>query len=568
MASRPRQNRRWRAGRLIARGIVCLGGALIAGAVCVGAAVGQEESLRFTDIAAEAGVTFRHDFGAGRLDNILMTTGGGSALVDFDGDGWLDALLVNGTAVDGLGAVLAGGSSHALFRSDHGEHFTDVTAAAGLGTPSYGMGATAGDFDGDGMLDLYITNYGDNRLYRNLGDGTFEDVTAAMGLEGGRWSTGAVFFDYDNDADLDLYVAHYLDFRPDMPGVHASSLSKRGGMRSFPSPRDYDAESDRLYRNDGDRFSEVGSEVGLVEAGKGFMPVAADFDQDGDIDLFVANDASPNFLYRNDGGTLSEVALASGAAFDPQGVETGAMGVDLVDVDGDGLQDLYVTNFIFEHNNLYRNLGGLLFEEATRAARLDRDNHRYVGWATRFADFDHDGYLDCFVANGHVTDYVDGFSQGVTYRQENMLFRGAADGRFNRAKKLGDDFGERRVSRGAAFGDIDHDGDIDILISNSGDRAQLLRNDLPRNDQWLQLRLVGRGANRQALGAKVTVRVGQRQVFMEARFPGTYLSSSDPTLHVGLRAGEENATVEVTWPSGQRSTHSAAAGTLVLIREP
>lgn len=526
---------------------------------------------QFTDVAGKSGLRFRHTFGAKKLENVLMTTGSGCALFDYDHDGWLDAFLVNGTALDNNGKPLPDKASHhALFRNQRDGSFKNVTRAAGLGEPSYGQGCACGDFDGDGFTDLYVTNYGPNRLYRNRGDGTFEDVTERSGTGDSRWGTGAVFFDFDGDNDLDLFVANYLKFRPNMSGVHASALSKRLVFRFFPGPRDYQAEEDILYRNNGDgTFTDVSKTMGLANGEKGLTVVAADFDEDGDQDVFVANDATPNFFYRNDGGRFTNIALEAGVAYDPQGVETAAMGVDIADVNEDGRQDLYVTNMVFEFNNLYQNQGDLLFEDVTKTVGLDKDNYRHVGWATRFVDFDHDGYLDCFVANGHVVDYVEGFSQSVTYRQQNMLFMGDSEGHFkNVANDCGKPLRRKRVSRGSAFGDYDNDGDIDILISNSGGRAELLRNDLPKNDRWLKIRLKGEPPNTHGIGAKVVIRVGDRTVSSEVRFAATYLSSSDPTLHVGLGPGVTAGLVEVAWPSGRRSTRKVTSGTLVIIEEP
>ncbi|OFV87517.1 MAG: hypothetical protein A3J75_00845 [Acidobacteria bacterium RBG_16_68_9] len=527
---------------------------------------------QFTDIAETAGIRFQHNFGAGKLENVLMTTGSGVALLDYDNDGWLDAFLVNGTYLDGDGRPRTDkATSHALFHNLKNGTFEDVTMAAGLDTPSYGQGGATADFDGDNFVDLYVTNYGPNRLYRNRGDGTFEDVTERSGAGGGDgWHAGAAFFDYDADGDLDLYVSRYLKFRPAMKGVHSSSLSQKTGFRFFPGPRDYEADAHVMYRNNGDgTFTDVSQEVGVAPGGKGLTVVASDFDNDGDQDLFVANDATPNFLYRNDAGRFTDVATEAGVAYDPDGVETAAMGVDVADVDGDGLQDLYVTNMIFEFNNFYQNRGGLSFEDTSRSLGLDQDNYRHVGWATRFEDFNHDGYLDCFVANGHVVDYVEGFSQSITYPQRRMMFLGDAAGRFKEAAdQCGKAFRRKRVGRGAAFGDIDNDGDIDILISNSGQRAELLRNDLPPNDRWIKIHLKGPRPNTEAIGTKVRVRLGERTVATEVRHPSSYLSSSDPTIHIGLRPGETEASVEVTWPSKKQTTHTASAAALTVIEEP
>jgi len=522
----------------------------------------------FTDIAQDAGIDFRHTFGSERLENILMTTGSGVALFDYDGDGWLDAFFVNGTDLgesEGEGTV-----GHTLYRNQGDGTFQDVTQAAGITAVTYGQGCTVGDFDGDGLPDLYITNFGPNLLYRNNGDGTFEDVTEHSGTGDSRWSTGSVFFDYDGDGDLDLFVSSYVKFRLGMDDVHASELSKRVGWVSFPGPRDYEAEDDVLYRNEGDgTFTDVSAEVGLLSGGKGLTVLASDFDEDGDQDLFVANDATPNFLYENVDGRFVDQALLSGVAFDPNGAETAAMGADLADVDGDGDLDLYVTNMVFEFNNLYLNQGGMFFEDRTRDMGLDKDNYRNVGWATRFADFNHDGFLDVFVANGHVVDYVAGFSQSITYPQANIFFLGDGEGRFEDVSSdLGRDFRRRRVSRGGAFGDVDNDGDLDILISNSGGRAELLRNDTPVTDRWIQIRLRGHAPNTDAIGARLMTRIGDRLVVSEVRYSPAYLGASDPTIHIGLRAGESGGQVAVTWPSGRTSTHSVRAGERTVIEEP
>lgn len=531
----------------------------------------QPSPVQFTDVAGESGLRFRHTFGARKLQNVLMTTGSGCALVDIDNDGWLDAFLVNGTYLNNQGKLSSDRSRpHGLFHNLGDGTFGKVAERSGLPEPSYGQGCTWGDIDGDGYTDLYITNYGPNHLYRNLGDRTFANLTSSSGTGNPEYGTGAAFLDYDGDGDLDLYVANFLKFRPDMKGVHASSLSKRGGFKFFPGPRDYEAEDDVLYRNNGDgSFTEVSYESGLVPGGKGLTVVTGDFDNDGRSDIFVANDATPNFLYRNTGGHFEEVALSAGVAYDPDGAETAAMGVDVVDIDEDGLQDIYVTNMVFEFNNLYRNLGNLAFEDATRSFKLDKDNYRHVGWATRFADFNQDGHLDCFVANGHVVDYVEGFSQSITYPQRNMLFLGNAAGQFEDfGDKAGDDFRRKTVSRGAALGDYDNDGDIDILISNSGGRAQLLRNELPANKNWVKIKLNGMPPNTHAIGAKLNVKYGERSISSYVSFSSTYLSSSDPTVHLGLSTQDSEVVVDVTWPSGKESTHKVAAAQLTIIEEP
>jgi hypothetical protein len=532
---------------------------------------GDPAAPHFTDVAKAAGLHFRHNYGGKQLENVLMTTGSGCALFDYDNDGWLDALLVNGTYLDKKGRLVPDkATSHALFHNRGDGTFENETEAAGLAEPSYGQGCALGDFDGDGFTDVYLTNYGPNQLYHNEGDGTFKDVTKESGTGDARWAGGAVFFDFDADRDLDLFVANYLEFRPDMKGVKASALSKRTGFRFFPGPRDYEPDADVLYRNNGDgTFIDVSRECGIELAGRGLTSVAIDFDNDGDQDLFIANDRSPNFLYRNDSGEFTDVALEAGVAYDPDGVETAGMGIAVADLNSDGLQDLYVTNMLFEFNNLYMNQGDMLFMDKTKSLGLDDDNFRHVGWATGFLDFNHDGNLDCFVANGHLVDYVEGFSQSITYAQRNMLFLGNDSGHFNDvADDCGEHFRRKKVSRGAAFGDFDNDGDVDILVNNSGEAAQLLRNDLPVNDRWVKFRLKGQPPNTNAIGAKVVTRIGDRTLHCQIHFGASYLSGSDPTIHAGLPPGVEEGDVDVFWPSGKRSTHKVFAATPALIEEP
>ena len=520
----------------------------------------------FVDVTEASGLDFRHEFGAEHLENILMTTGAGCALFDFDRDGWLDAFLVNGTHLDEKGAA----SRHGLFRNRGDGTFENVTAASGITATTYGQGCALGDFDADGFTDLYITNYGPNLLYRNRGDGTFEEVGAEAGVADPRWSTGAAFFDADGDGDLDLYVAHYVRFQPDMKAVRSSAASRNSGFATFPGPRDYAAEDDRFYRNNGDgSFAEVSDEVGLVPGGKGLTVAAGDLDLDGDQDLFVANDTTANFLYQNDGGRFVEVALEAGVAYDLDGNETGAMGVDLADLNDDGRPEISVTNMLMENNNLFLNQGELQFLDEAAPLGLAQRSFLSVGWATCFQDFDHDGRLDGFFTNGHVVEYSSGLSDKITFPQRNLLFLGTPDGQFRDiADSQGSGLEVPRVSRGAAFGDIDNDGDLDLLVQNAGDRARLYRNELPVNRRWLKVRLRGRAPNTDALGAQVVLKIGGRAIQREVRYAPTYLSSSGPDLHFGLASEADSLTLEITWPSGLHSSHEVRPGASHLIDEP
>jgi hypothetical protein len=549
-------------------------GGLVLALMCLVPIAAPAEDLvvpQFTDVAAQAGLRFKHFYGSKNLENVLQTTMSGCALFDYDNDGWLDVFFVNGTYLDDKGKVRTDKATHhGLFRNQGDGTFENVTRAAGLVKPSCGQGATVGDYDGDRFLDLYITNYGPNQLYRNRGDGTFEDVSVQAGVADDRYAGGAVFFDFDGDGDLDLYTSNYLEYSPEMKGVRSSAWSKRMGFKFFPGPRDYVSLPDLLYRNNGDgTFTDISEEVGLVPGGKGLTVAACDFDNDGDQDIFVANDAPPNHLYRNDGGQVYEMALEAGVAYDPDGAETAGMGVDIADVNRDGLADLYVTNMIFEFNNLYVNQGEMFFEDQTKSTGLHEDNYRHVGWANRFADFNNDGHLDLFIANGHLVDFLEGFSASITYAQQNFLFLGKGDGTFvNMNDDAGEPFTRKRVNRGGAFGDYDNDGDIDIILSGSNGRCELLRNNIPPNDRWLKIRLRGHPPNTYGIGAKVMVQLGDQTTVSEVRFGTAYLSSSDPTLHLGIPAGVTQAEIDVAWPSGRRSQKQASPGTVVVIEEP
>jgi len=518
-----------------------------------------EPPLLLTEVAESSGLRFRHNMGADVPLNLTMTVLGGCAMVDFDRDGWLDIFLVNGTRLgDSEEAPPSAVTNHGLFRNRGDGTFEDVTEAAGI-VPSHGQGCAVGDYDGDGYPDLYVTNIGPNQLYRNRGDGTFEDVTARTDTGDDRWSSGAVFFDLDGDQDLDLYGANYLKFPSDQP---------LWVYRPGQGPRFYEPDDDRLCRNEGDgTFTDITHEAGLVPGGSGLTATAADLDGDGDQDVFVANDRRPNFLYENRGGKLAEVAAAAGVATDANGAPTAGMGIDITDFDGDGWQDIHLTNFRFELNNLYHNRGGLRFQDELQVLGLDKGNDNQTSWATRFVDFDQDGILDCFVANGGIWDLPG--PRNPPFEEKNLLFLGQPDGHF---VEVGQQCWEPsdilRSSRGAAFGDYDKDGDIDFVVLNVRERAQLYRNDMPVTDRWMKIRVEGRAPNTDALGATVRARFPDRTVFREIRYAGTYLGASDPTVHIGLRPEESAAEVEVRWPDGVTTSLEVRAGTSVVVREP
>jgi enediyne biosynthesis protein E4 len=526
--------------------------------VTLGSPAGAFSALpTFTDVTEASGVRFRHTHGGGqRLKNILESLASSTAVCDLSGDGRLDLFLTNGSKVDEHGALI-GGAQHprsAYYRAEPDGTYSDRTEASGLAGDGYGMGAYCADYDNDGDTDLFVTRYGTDALYRNNGDGTFTDVAAEAGVADPRWSTGAAFGDIDKDGDLDLYVCHYLEFRPDMVGVHASTLSKHEGFYFFPGPRDYEAVTDSLYRNDGNgHFTDITQQAGLLPGGKGLGVVFSDFDGDGNEDIYVTNDKTPKFLYWNRGdGTFTEGAMLAGVAVSEDGEETGGMGIGVDDVDNDGRPDMFITNMIFEYNSLYRNRGDRVFTDITARAHLAEDSYRFVGFGTGFFDYDNDGFLDVVVLNGHVVDYIEAFSTSMTFQQEPQMYRNERDGTFhNVSRESGAFFDRRYAGRSVAFGDLDEDGDIDLLVGTNNGPAYLLRNDGGNRNGWLRVDVQGTHCNRDGFGAVVTVRDGTFVRTHEVRAQYGFMASNDPRVHFGLGARTELAMVEVRWPCGK-----------------
>ncbi len=405
-------------------------------------------------------------------------------------------------------------------------------------------------YDNDGDEDLYITAFGPNVLYRNNGDGTFTDVTREARVGDSRWGSSCAFADYDNDGDVDLYVANYLDLEMAKRDIWCGRHEE--GFRTYCHPDNFAGAPDVLYRNNGDgTFSEVTREARVFNpAGKGLGVVFGDYDNDGDVDLFVANDSVANFLYQNNGnGTFSEVGVLSGVAYNGQGQAEAGMGVDFADFNGDGLLDIFVTNFDFETNTLYRQGKGGFFTDVTDWAGLGEDREPYMGWGTKLLDYDNDGDLDLFVANGHLLDNVHLYSDVTTYAQSHQLFRQEEGGRFVEVS-LDAGLKLKGVGRGAAFGDYDNDGDTDIFIVHNGQRAVLLRNEGGNQNSWLMVRAVGTRSNRDGFGARVRVVAGTLTQMAEVRSGSSYLSQNDPRLLFGLGSNAKADRVEVRWPSG------------------
>lgn len=511
----------------------------------------QASEIEFTEVSRQAGIAFLHSMGSETVENILEGSGSGACAADYDGDGDVDLYFVDGGDAQ---AGREGGGANRLYRNESGDRFIDVARRAGVLGTGYGQGCVFGDYDNDGDLDLYVTQYGADALYRNRGNGNFGEVAKTAGIAGNGWSTGASFGDCDGDGDLDLYVSRYLDFRLGREPKR-SRLSAKEGYTTFPGPRDYDGVPDVLYRNNGNGIFTESSRVSgvAIHAGKGLQAVFFDFDRDGDQDIYVANDRTPNALYTNRGDCVfQDTALMAGVAHDERGDDTGAMGLAVGDLDSDGLWDLLVTNMVFEYNSLYRNQGEGLFEDVTRQARVASRTYGYVGWGAAFVDFDNDADLDIVVVNGHVHDHVDIFSDSVSFEQSNLLFSNQGDGRFRDVtERVGQALRGPKVSRGLAVLDYDDDGDEDMAVTNLNARASLLRNDGGNLNPWIRI-VVEPGRGPTALGTRIDVRTENTFQTKAVRGSSSYLSQHDVRLLFGLGEDQRVQDLEVRWPSGLR----------------
>ncbi len=550
---------------------------------------------RFVDVTALSGIDFRHVHGGTGKKYFVETMGSGCAFFDYNGDGRLDLFAVNGGVLPGYTGARP---FNRLYRNDGravgqsgestegGWTFSDVTRSAGIGVTAYGMGSCVGDYDNDGYDDLYVSCYGPNSLFHNNGDGTFTEVARRAGVsEDSAWSVGCAFLDYDNDGYLDLYVGNYVTysltsffalFRAYSPSFTTDSADN---ALFYPHPDNFKGVSDRLYRNNGDgTFTDVTDRAGVFDpSGKAMGLVCGDYDEDGDVDIFVANDMTPDFLYQNDGeGTFVDVGLLAGVAYSGEGDRQSSMGADFGDYDGDGRMDLVVTHFQLEGAVLYRNEGNGFFTDVTSVSRIKGATLNYVHWGVHFMDYDNDGWRDLFVATGHVLDNAE--LVGSTHAQPDLLFRNDGKGRFvDVTREVGDDLSTPCASRGAAFGDYDNDGDMDVFVLTMNGPARLLRNEDGNQNHWLSVKLVGgaeavqspeskvqspevlgrgRGdselvlSNRNGIGARVTVWVGGRQQVREVRSGSSYLSQNDFRLHFGLGSAVKADSVVVRWPGG------------------
>lgn len=498
----------------------------------------------FTNVTQEAGLRFVHSFGDDRLSNIIEGTGAGCGFFDYDNDGDLDIYLLNGAYLEGISDVRGRANrdrlANALYRNNGDGTFTDVTAESGAGDKGFGMAVAAADIDNDGDLDLYVANYGSAVLYRNNGDGTFTDITAASGLADDRWQIGCTFLDYDNDGFVDLYVGNYLVYDPNYNLYYAPE--------NYPGPLAYHGQVDRLYRNNGDlTFTDVTQESGIYNPdGRAMGVSASDFNNDGLMDIMVANDGMANFFYINNGdGTFTESALVSGTAFGQSGEATSAMGPGFGDFNLDGLIDILVPDM--KYGSLYLNLGSGLFEERGAAWEMSAVCAQYISWAGEVLDYDNDGWPDCFIVNGNAHRFNS---------EADILLRNIEGKRFADVTAISGSYFTREeyVGRGAAQGDFDNDGDVDLLVLNLGGPAILLRNDGGNRNNWLMVKAVGVESNRSAIGARVTVTSGGIAHVQDVRAGSGYLGMSDLRVHFGLGGLETAETVEVRWPTGRVQT--------------
>ena len=509
---------------------------------------GQPEGARFEDATAGAGLSFRHVNGATGQRYIPETLGSGVCVFDYDGDSRQDIYFVQSGRLPGY--VPQGPLRSALYRNAGGGRFEESTEKAGVGGPDrYGFGCVAGDVDGDGDRDLYVTYYGPNVLYRNDGAGTFTDVTERAGAGDGHWGAGASLADADGDGDLDLYVANYVVF-DENNNLYCGE--NRPGWRTVCHPRNFDPDPDVFYRNRGNgTFENATGAAGIADrTGKGLGVVWGDYDGDGDQDIYVANDDTPNFLWRNRGsGTFAEVGGLVGVALSEDGIPQAGMGTDMADYDNDGRLDIFVTNLAEETNELYHNDGNGLFSDRTFVSGLGAPSLLDLGFGTFFFDVDQDGDQDLFVANGHIIDNIGLYSDTITFEQKAALYRSLGDGRFERlAYPDGAPLGRRYVARGAVPFDFDDDGDLDIVLAQNNGPAVLLRHAGAPSRHWVSVTLSGAPPNRDAVGALVTLEAGGARQVRYARTGFSYLSQGDRRLHFGLGAAAAIEAIVVRWP--------------------
>jgi hypothetical protein len=521
----------------------------------------------FVDVAASAGIAFRHINGASPDRHLHEIMSGGGLFFDYDNDGWLDIFLVDGGSL--TDSTIAGRARHRLFRNRGNGTFEDRSASSGITHRSYGMGACSADYDNDGFPDLYVTAMGGNALYRNAGGKAFVDVTRTAGVGSSAFSSSCAFGDLDRDGDVDLFVVNYVDARLDN-NIFCGDAPKR--MRIYCHPLNFKPLVNVLYSNNGNgTFTDISRESGIgAHRGNGLGVVMGDYDEDGWLDVFVANDTTPNFLFHNDGKSrFSEVALRSGVAMASDGRARAGMGTDFGDVDGDGDLDLFVTNHELETHTLYRNLGKGLFSEATADAGLSTPTLPFVGFGTALADHDNDGDLDIGIVNGHVVNIPTLVRPGAVLEQRKLLFVNDGRGRMREiGRQAGPGFASERIGRTFVAGDIDNDGDLDFLVTNNGGDAELLRNEMASPARAVSVRLIGTSGNRSAVGARIRASMGGRTFVREVKAGSSYLGQNDLRQYIGLGSITRLEKVEIRWPNGIVETITdVAAGQQVTVTE-
>jgi hypothetical protein len=527
----------------------------------------------FTNTAREAGLTAVTAYGGVKTNKYLLeTTGCGVALFDYDGDGWLDVFLVNGSRLEGFPEGQA--PTNHLYRNRQDGTFEDVTAKAGLAAAGWGQGACAGDYDNDGDEDLYVSYWGQNRLYQNNGDRTFTDVTTRAGLIDARrrWGAGCAFLDYDRDGRLDLFVANYIDFDVRTAPVPESGLCLYKGLKVACGPPGLTGGRNALYRNLGEgRFSDESVRSGITKANGtyGLGVSTLDFDDDGWTDVYVANDSNPSALYRNKrDGTFEDVGILAGCAYSQDGKPQAGMGIAIGDYDRNGTLDLFKTNFAGDTSTLYANSGDGFCDDRTFAAGIGT-NTRWLGWGVGFLDLDRDGWLDLFLVNGHVYPEVDQLRTEAGYKQRKVVYRNLRGGRFEDiTAALGEPVTTPKAGRGAAFGDLDNDGDVDVVVNNVHDAPDLFRLDSRLARHWILVRLVGTRSNRSAIGARLRLTSANGTQVDEVRGGGSYYAQNDLRVHFGLGEATSVDRLTVRWPSGlEESWSGLAADRIVTLTE-
>jgi len=527
-----------------------MAGALASPAFSRFGSAADSASFPFSEVLPSAsGITWAHTAGNSPDKYLPETTGAGCAFLDYDNDGWMDIYLVNSGACDFYTPNPP--LRNALYRNNHDGTFTDVTGKAGVAGGGYGMGAAVGDYNGDGFPDLYVSQYGRSILYRNNGDGTFTDVTEKAGVAAPGWASSAVWFDYDNDGKLDLFVCHFVDFNKAKNHRCMSSVPVLAGMNGYCYPRIYSPTHNWLFHNNGDgTFTDVSQKMGIADSlGKAWGVVATDINNDGWMDLFVANDTEANFLFVNRGGKkFEEIGFTAGVALGEGGTARSGMGVDSADVDQDGWMDLFVTNLSNELFGYFQNRHDETFDDIAAPSGIATASKLMAGWGVKFFDYDNDGDLDLLIANGHPDDLIEKIYDNVTFREKLMLFHNTGKGLKNVSEQSGPVFSRPISGRGLALGDFNNDGAVDVLISCNDERPVLLENNAGRQNHWLGLKLVGVRANIDAVGAVITYEANDLKRTRMKVGGGGYLSSHDPRVVLGIGQRTKIDWVEIKWP--------------------